>query len=67
MSSNPLPFPEERRAELTNLAHQIASQVAWSMALEDQARSEAGVREFERETLAELLSAERAKPAPLSI
>lgn len=57
MTIEQTPITTERRAELLVLAHELARQTAWDMALEDQAVSDQVIERIERETLDRLLAA----------
>lgn len=53
----------ERLDDLSRLAHQIAAETAWTMALSGKNLPEEFVHQMELETLAELLAGEADKPA----
>jgi hypothetical protein len=56
MTSSKPPITAERRAELEALAHELARQSAWDLALEDQAVPDSALAVVERELLEKALA-----------
>lgn len=56
MTNDVTPTPDGLRADMKQLAHEIARQTAWDTALENQPLSDEVVERIERDTFNRLLS-----------